>query len=294
MRSLALENRLCAARTPRLAGSIESLVTTLKKEMSTQLLVALIGCFGGIVGAIPTYILMRQKKRAEIRKIQAETRKILAEAGKIASDSMHLLPAQSAKVKLLFVAADPVLHGRTKLNLGGEIRAIVQGIRASKHSETIEMEQMWGTRWQDLRHQLLRNAPDVLHFTGMSREEQLIFESETGGADLIATEQFRALLSLFHDRIRLVFINTGQSASICQSLASSVDFVVGATGRLADESAIRFAAAFYEAISDRKTVPEAFDFGLANLTPDDEAGYQLFAVRKGVSAHLLPDPGNKV
>jgi hypothetical protein len=54
--------------------------------MSPEVTAALLGLIGIIVGAIPTYIFMRQKNKAEIEKLNAETDKIKAEAEKIRSE----------------------------------------------------------------------------------------------------------------------------------------------------------------------------------------------------------------
>jgi hypothetical protein len=244
---------------------------------------------GAVVGAIPTYVLMRQRKRAELAKLHADTDKVKAEAEKIRAEFNIIAADQPPKLKMLFVAANPGM--KVQLDLAGEIRGIVQGVRSSKYEGALELDQLWGARWEDLRRQLLRNTPHILHFTGLSRDSGLIFEGHEGGADLIEAEQLRALLSLFHDRIRLVFVNTTASAQICEALARSIDFVIGIAGRIADDDAIRFAAAFYEAIADRKSVQTAFEFALANLPKGEEQEYKLFRERTGADPFLLP-PGN--
>ena len=51
--------------------------------MSIQLVLALVGLLGAIIGAIPTYLFMRQKARAEIDKLAAETDRTKAETDRI-------------------------------------------------------------------------------------------------------------------------------------------------------------------------------------------------------------------
>jgi len=51
--------------------------------MSPEVIAALVGLVGIIVGAIPTYLFMRRKNLAEIEKVKAETDKTRAEAKKI-------------------------------------------------------------------------------------------------------------------------------------------------------------------------------------------------------------------
>jgi hypothetical protein len=185
--------------------------------MSAQIIVALIGFLGLIVGAIPTYIFMRQTKIAEVEKLHAETDQMKAEAEKIRAEFKSTSPAQSHRLKILFVAANPKSAGH--LNLAGEIRGIVQGLRSSKHESEFDLEQVWGARWQDLRRQLLRSTPDLLHFAGFADADGLMFEDESGMLDHISTEQFVALLLLFADKVRLVLVNANNSGQLCEKLA---------------------------------------------------------------------------
>lgn len=257
--------------------------------MSIQIIVALIGFLGVVLGAIPTYVLMRQRKRAELDKLHADTDKVKAEAEKIRAEFNVIASTQPAKLKMLFVAADPLPGSR--LNLAGEIRGIVQGVRSSKNEASFELDQLWGARWQDLRRQLLRSTPEILHFAGNGKESGLYFEDEMGDVDVVEAEQFSALLGLFHDRVRLIFLNAANSHAICEELAGSIDFVIGISGKIADKDAIKFAAAFYEAIVDRKPVQTAFDFALANLSKGEDKAYKLFTQRKGADPYLLPVAG---
>jgi hypothetical protein len=257
--------------------------------MSAQIIVALIGFLGLIVGAIPTYIFMRQRKVAEVEKLHAETDKVKAEAEKIRAEYRAIAPAQSRRVKILFVAANP---GDFRLNLGAEIRGVAQALRSSKHENEFELEQLWGAQWQDLRRQLLRSTPEILHFAGHSNEAGLFFEDETGRPDIISTEQFVGLLLLFSNHIRLVLVNAAHSKQLCKTLAESIDFVIG-MGEIADEDAIKFASAFYEALGDGKSVQAAFDFAKANLLPGQKSVCELFVMRKASDLNLLPGSGEK-
>jgi hypothetical protein len=58
----------------------------LGENMSLEIIVALIGLIGIVIGAIPTYLFMRRRESAEIDKLLAETDKARAEAEKIRSE----------------------------------------------------------------------------------------------------------------------------------------------------------------------------------------------------------------
>jgi septation ring formation regulator EzrA len=53
--------------------------------MSSEVMAAIIGLIGVIIGAIPTFLFMRKRNAAEIDKLQAETDKIKAGPEKIHS-----------------------------------------------------------------------------------------------------------------------------------------------------------------------------------------------------------------
>jgi hypothetical protein len=61
-------------------------------DMPTEIITALIGLMGIIIGAIPTYLFMRQKGTAEIDKLKAETDKTKAEAEKIRAELQASTP----------------------------------------------------------------------------------------------------------------------------------------------------------------------------------------------------------
>jgi hypothetical protein len=54
--------------------------------MTPEVITALIGLIGVILGVIPTYLFMRQRGNAEVEKIKAETDKTRAEAEKIRNE----------------------------------------------------------------------------------------------------------------------------------------------------------------------------------------------------------------
>ena len=257
--------------------------------MSTEVIVALIGLLGVIVGAIPTYLFMRQKKMAEVEKVKAETEKIKVEAEKIRREVQSIkATSQDTKVKILFVATNPICTPR--LRLDDEVRCIREGLRKSSKGNWIELDQIWSVRWDDLRSHLLRHTPDILHITGHGKKEGILLEDENGLAIMVSAEALKNLLLLFRDKIRLVVINTGNSDEICKALSHSVDFVIGISGDIEDKLASKFSAAFYEAIADNKDIRAAFEFGQASIDYieyPERGAYQLFTFRNRNEKHFI-------
>ena len=227
--------------------------------MSTEVVVALIGLVGVIVGAIPTYLFMRQKNLAEVEKLRAETDKIKAEAEKIRVElQSDKASSKDLKVRILFVAANPI--DTIRLRLDEEVRGIKEGLRKSSQGNMFELDQVWSVRWDDLRSHLLRHTPDILHISGHGTKEGIVLEDESGHAHMVSAEVLNNLLMLFSDKVRLVVINTMYSEGMCKALAQSVDFVIGISGSVTDKQASKFSTAFYEALADNKDIRVAVEF----------------------------------
>ena len=270
--------------------------------MPLEIIVALIGLLGVIIGAIPTYLFMRQKNLAEIEKLKAETEKIRAEAEKIrteikptdTSNSSALLTKEAindlsadkeginyTRTKILFVAANPI--DTVRLRLDYEAKTIEESLRTSPNSHIFELVTASSTQWGDLRKLLLRHNPDILHISGHSTKEGIVLEDVTGKGYLVPIESLDMLLSGFSDKIRLLIINTNESAGICKTLAQRIDFTIGISGYTSDKQAIEFTRAFYEAIASGKDIKTSFDIALASVKISEESSvgiYQLFNLRK--------------
>lgn len=256
--------------------------------MSTEVIVALIGLSGVIIGAIPTYLFMRQKNLAEVEKLKAETEKIKAEAEKIREEiQSDKATSKNTKVRILFVAANPILT--TRLRLDKEVRDIKEGLRKSSAGNCFELEQIWGVRWDDLRSHLLRDTPDILHISGHGKKEGIILEDDIGVPHLVSVKVLNNLLILFKDKIRLLIINTEYSKGMCKALALNFDYVIGSSNSIKDTQACKFSAAFYEALANSKDIKTAFE--VAQTSIDDEyspgrKAYQLFTSSKSTKKHF--------
>ena len=68
-----------------------------------------------------------------------------------------------AKVKILFLAANPLEQSR--LALDEEIRAITAQIRSADHRDALELVSGWAVRPDDLQQLLLQHKPQVVHFS---------------------------------------------------------------------------------------------------------------------------------
>lgn len=202
----------------------------------------------------------------------------------------HPLPqAIMSTMKILFFAADPLSAGgeRQRLLLDKEAREIKREVVAALHRDSVDFETCWATRLEDLRQGLLRERPQIVHFSGHGGSKGLVLESadgrETHRVGEAALEEFFAA---FRDKIRVVVLNACHSGPQAKAIARAVGCAIGTPAGIADAAAIIFSAAFYSSIAYGNSVQTAFDQACATLRMEGFADHEdpELIVRPGVDA----------
>lgn len=177
------------------------------------------------------------------------------------------------KIKILFLASNP---GDTNpLRLDKEMRAIDQAIRQAEFRDKFDIQQQWAVRVSELQGHLLRYKPDIVHFSGHgSTSSEIVLENESGSSQVVPSKALSKLFSVLKDNVRCVVLNACYSAPQAEAIAKSIDCVVGMSKAIGDESAIRFSAAFYQALGYGRNIKTAFELGclqidLENLGEED-------------------------
>lgn len=164
--------------------------------------------------------------------------------------------------KILILSANPIDTGR--LRFDHEIRDIKEGLRLSKYREKFEIEASLAVRFKDLRRDLLRYRPHIVHFIGHGEADGVKVEDIIGNAVRIAPEVLSGLLKLFTDRIdriQCVILRACYSAAQADAINRHIEYVIGMRDRIMDKAAIEFAVGFYDALGAGEGVERAFDFG---------------------------------
>ncbi len=204
-----------------------------------------------------------------------------------------------AKVKILFLASNPVEQSR--LALDEEIRAITAQIRASDHRDSLEVVSGWAVRPDDLQQLLLEHKPHIVHFSGhgtrdapssvtpprnlssardmiishVCHVEQFVLMGEGGQAHPMSKAALVDLFYALRADVRLVVLNACHSEPFAEALAEVIPCTIGMRGAITDDAAIAFAAAFYRGLGFGRSIQEAFDLGknaAMNLPiPEDQA-----------------------
>lgn len=148
---------------------------------------------------------------------------------------------------VLILAASP--DDQSQLGLSREVKKIKQALERSRNRENWRIESNEAATVEDLRRALLDYQPTVLHFSGHGGGDAgLCFEDDTGGTHPAHAAPLAKLLHHFKDRLKCVVLNACFSKVQADVIRQQVDYVVGMQAGIGDESATKFAVAFYDAI----------------------------------------------
>ena len=97
-------------------------------------------------------------------------------SGRAEPESEHW---SARRIPVLFLGANP--NSTEQRRLDREARGITEKIQSSKHRSSVQLITRWAVRVDDLHEALLKEQPDVVHFTGHGTPEgQIVLESEDG------------------------------------------------------------------------------------------------------------------
>jgi hypothetical protein len=220
-------------------------------------------------------------------------------------------PGQAALVKVLFLAANPLETPR--LRIGREFRAIEECLQHPGLPVKVELKSFWAAEPGKLLESILRQKPDVVHFSGHCEDpDGIALEGPDGESVLVGAEPLGQLFVQLNQPpvprpVRCVVLNACRSEPVARGLSRSVDVVTGTDAEVGDDAAIAFAQGFYLGLADGRSVGNAAGLGKAQMDlvargdgmslrdllgeagdPDPESSERIVVVsRKGVKPDQL-------
>lgn len=168
--------------------------------------------------------------------------------------------SKDPKIRILFLAANP--QDTDHLRLDKEIHSIDDNLRRSEYRDRFEIFQHWAVRVSDVQELLLRHKPHIIHFSGHgSKSGQIVLENDTGAAASVSADAISNLLKILHGNVRCILLNACFSATQATVIAKEIDCVIGMSQAISDESAIKFASSFYQALGYGESIGVAFELG---------------------------------
>jgi hypothetical protein len=170
----------------------------------------------------------------------------------------------SEKLRILFLAANPITTGR--LRLDEEIREIDNRLLVAKYRERFDIKQAWAVRHRDLSQALQRYEPHIVHFSGHgSTDGAIVIEDDQGNAHPVPGTSLARLFRVFKDHVRCVVLNACWSAEQANAIVSEIDVVIGMKQSIGDKAAINFASGFYQALGYGQNIKNAFELGCIEI-----------------------------
>lgn len=161
------------------------------------------------------------------------------------------------QVKVLVISAQP--NGVTPLNIDREIREIQERVRASEHRDAIVFEHRPATRVSDLLQHLNEVQPDIVHFSGHGANAGLALHDRDDEVVLLSAEQLVGLLAVAPRPVKLVVLNSCDSAALARAAVTHATAAVGMEQSVEDETARVFAGQLYNSLGFGKSLGLAFD-----------------------------------
>ncbi|HEY0367475.1 MAG TPA: hypothetical protein VGC73_13480, partial [Pyrinomonadaceae bacterium] len=148
----------------------------------------------------------------------------------------------SDKLKLLLLATNSV--DTIDSRASDEIQAIDRAIRGAPLRDKFDIQKQPALRVSDIGPSLLNYNPDILHFSGHSREtEGLVLENELGQVATIQCDQLKDVLLRSGSNLQLVFFGFCHSADCAKATSTELDFVLGVEGEISVEASLAFTPA---------------------------------------------------
>lgn len=186
---------------------------------------------------------------------------------------------------VLIVSASPLDQDRLRLN--AEFRDIRHALQRSRNREDWIIESNEAVTVDDLRRALLDFRPTVVHFSGHGGGSGgLCFEDADGNTNSTDAVSLAKLFHHFKDDLKCVVLNACYSEVQGDVIQQEIDYVVGMNAAVDDNSAAKFAVAFYDAVFAGTDFRTAFDLGCTalNLNKLPDANVPIFMT----GSHLAP------
>ena len=212
------------------------------------------------------------KLNQEIKKYQTECDRITQEISEIDGQltQNHQYPQVNTSNNIntktiLILAANPT--NTSKLRLEEESREIEEGIRRSNKREQFKLETKLAVRQRDFYRAILDTQPQIVHFCGHGEgQDGIVLEDETGTTAFVQADMLASQFKLFAKKgVECVVLNACYSEIQAEAISQHINYVIGMNHAIGDEAAIKFAVAFYDALTAGENVEFAFELGCSQL-----------------------------
>lgn len=175
-------------------------------------------------------------------------------------------PPKPEQLRVLILGAS----SEGDLRVGREAKRIRSAVESALHRDYIELDVRPAATTDDLLDGISKFRPHVVHFSGHSNEDLIVFEEDVDephkyGAVVTAAAFARAVKGT-DDAPLLVFLNSCKSAPQARALVEGVvPFAIGMADSIGDGDAITYAARFYATVANGQSIASSHAAGQAAL-----------------------------
>lgn len=179
---------------------------------------------------------------------------------------LRQLPApKPEKLRVLILGAS----SEGDLRVGREQKRIRSAVESALHRDQIELDVRPAATTSDLLDGITKFRPHVVHFSGHSNEDLIVFEDEQDEPHkgvIVTARAFAKAVQATDDPPLLVLLNSCKSAAQIDDLVAEVaPFAIGMADSIDDSDAINYAAQFYAAIANGQSINASHLSGQAAL-----------------------------
>lgn len=239
----------------------------------------------------------RQRKReqqqaertAAVNQATLESRISLTETA-IDHTVRQLRKAKQEKLRVLLLGAS----AEGDLRVAREQKRIRAAVESSLHRNLIEIDVRPAATSSDLLDGITKFRPHVVHFSGHSNEDLIVFEDDRDDLHqgvAVTARAFALAIKATDDPPLLVLLNACRSAAQIDGIvADVVPFAIGMVDSIDDGDAINYAAQFYAAVANGQSIRSSHLSGQAALELAGLAGADLPVLAWAVDV----DPGTTI
>lgn len=203
-------------------------------------------------------------RRAAIERVETEERFSRTEHA-VGEALRELRAPRPEKLRVLLLGAS----SEGDLRVGREQKRIRAAVESALHRDFIDLDVRPAATANDLMDGITKFRPHVVHFSGHSNEDLIVFEHENDArheGHVVTARAFSRAIAATDEPPLLVLLNACKSATqIEQLVADVVPFAIGMSASIEDGDAINYAAQFYASIANGQSVRSAHLAGQAAL-----------------------------
>jgi hypothetical protein len=226
------------------------------------------------------------EERRRNRELQQATRRAAAEnaavhqrldaTATLVSGALRQLRAPKVeRLRVLILGA----ASEGDLRVGREQKRIRTAVEAALHRDLVELDVRPAATATDLLDGITKFRPHVVHFSGHSDDDLIVFEDELDehhDGVVVTARAFANAVAATDDPPLLVLLNSCNSASQIDELVERVaPFAIGMADEIDDGDAITYAAQFYAAIANGQSIRSAHLSAQAALELAGLSGHEL-------------------